>query len=70
MIGYYDMTTGEWINGDEAEHTARNNARYLAPAPTPRLANVYENVGTSHRKPEIPADIATLPASTILARWS
>lgn len=70
MIRYYDMTTGEWISADEAEHSARADTRYPAPTPTPRLMSVYEDVETRHRKPEIPADIVTLPASVILARWS
>jgi hypothetical protein len=70
MNTYYDMNTGEWISGDEAEPTARAVPRYPVPAPTPRLMSVYEDVDTSHRKPEIPADIVTLPASAILDRWS
>jgi hypothetical protein len=70
MITYYDMTTGEWISGDEAEHPARADTRYPATALTPRLTSINENVDTSPRKPEIPADIATLPVSAIVATWS
>lgn len=70
MNTYYDMSTGEWISGDEAEPTARADPRYLPPAPTPRPISVYEDVDTSHRRPEIPADIVTLTASAILDRWS
>ena len=70
MIRYYDMTTGEWIRADEAEHSTRADSQYPASAPTPRLMSVYEDVDTSHRRPEFPADIITLPASAILDRWS
>ena len=70
MNTYYDMSTGEWISGDEAEPTARADPRYLPPAPTPRLLQVQQSVDTIPRKQGLPADIATLPVSVMLAKWS
>ena len=69
MITHYDMSTGEWISGDEAEPAARTDARCLPPAPTPRLIQANENVETIPLKQGLPADIATLQISVMLAKW-
>mgnify|MGYP001823373622 CR=1 FL=1 len=69
MITYYDMTTGEWISVEEAEVTSPGNSRQMLPTPTPRLIEVHENVGSNAEKHGLPADIATLPVSVVLARW-
>ena len=70
MITHYDMTTGEWISDEQAETATRTDARYLPTAPTPGLMQVHEHVDIIARKQELPADIATLAVSVMLAKWS
>jgi hypothetical protein len=70
MITHYDMSTGEWISNAEAEPATRTDVRYLLPAPTPRLLQVQQSVDSIPRKQGLPADIATLPVSVMLAKWS
>ena len=68
MSAHYDMTTGEWIDDEQAETATRADARYLPPAPTPGLVQVHEHVDIIPRKWGLPADIATLPISVMLAK--
>ena len=70
MTTHYDMSTGEWISDGEAEPATRTDARYLPPAPTARLVQVHEHVDITPRKQGLPADIAMLPVSMLLAKWS
>ena len=70
MIAYYDMNTGEWAGGDDAEPTILTDARYAPPTPVSQLMHVHETVDAMPRKQELPDDIATLPVSVILAKWS
>ena len=69
MITHYDMTTGEWISADEAQQAPPGDSRRVLPAPTPRLMEVQENIGSSPEEQGIPADIAGLPVSFVLAKW-
>ena len=69
MIAHYDMTTGEWINVEEAEHAPPGDSRQLPSSPAAHLTEVREDIGGSPEKRGLPADIAALPVSFVLAKW-
>jgi len=69
MIRCYDMTTGEEV-GEEIRDGSAESVRQAAETVSPRLMTVQEDAALQACETHLPADIATLPAETILAKWS
>ena len=69
MIRHYDMTTGEVV-AEEIQDGPTHSVQLIAETVSPRLMTVQENAALLARDTCLPADIATLPVQTILAKWS
>ncbi|MBT8429825.1 MAG: hypothetical protein KJN79_07920 [Gammaproteobacteria bacterium] len=69
MIRHYDMTTGEVV-AEEIQDGPTQSVQLIAETVSPRLMTVQENAALLARDTHLPADIATLPVQTILAKWS
>jgi hypothetical protein len=69
MIRHYDMTTGEEV-AEEIQDGSTQSVQLVAETVSPRLMTVQEDAAPQARDTHLPADIATLPVQTILAKWS
>jgi hypothetical protein len=69
MITHYDMLTGEVIE-EEAPDRPHTAATQPDMAAEPRLLTVQEANAVQKPAPRLPADAATLPVDTLIARWS
>ncbi|MCB1787129.1 MAG: hypothetical protein H6955_14240 [Chromatiaceae bacterium] len=68
MVLHYDMATGTVIP-DDAVHAVSAHTPPVVEHAEPRLMHVHEETLDRPAQNLPPADIATQPVSTLLAKW-